>query len=250
MKEVVVIPTFSRPEFLALALRSIDESYNPPDDIRIFADFGANLPEIEYVRDIYYPIAEIFHAKPHVKLPGGCWNILTSIKMGFETGADLVYLVEEDVMVRPHFFDWHREQHDGSLLASCGRKDARFYPLYPGAYTNPGSCLSKALGDVLSPHICEDYFRDLKGYLMRHFEPNDAWSTLDDGLIRRVIVKMGQTCQYPNFLGGVCAHQGIRGYRQFDIYKNEGGIKERIAELERLLASIRPGDRYALDFEV
>lgn len=148
-------------------------------------------------------------------------------------------------MVYPHFFDWHWSQ---DADASCGRLSSfNELPYGRNQYTNPGSCLRRRVLEALDPHINDDYFMRLGDYLNEHFEPAEEWSKLDDGLIRRVLRQIGGKTVYPD--RPVCAHQGWRGYRRFDIYRNEGNIEERIAGLERLMATIKPGDRYAKDFE-
>src|SRR5882762_2166027 len=68
---VVCIPTFRRTEMLALCLERISAAKDAPDDIRIFLDhsFPERLVEVEFVRDLYCPRAQIFHAKPHILCP-------------------------------------------------------------------------------------------------------------------------------------------------------------------------------------
>ncbi len=232
---------------LALTLQRLERASTLGNlDVRIFADTDSNLEEIEWVRDEYFPDAFIFHAKSHILAPSGCWNILNSIKQGYEAGAENVFLIEEDVMVYPGFFEWHLAQTD--CLASCGRKDPRFYPKHPNVYTNPGACLRRPLLQQLIPHVNLDYFTRLREYLDEHFGLWDEITHLDDGLIRRVVRQMGGRAVYPDT--PVCAHQGFRAYNNLDIYMNkEGRIQERIAGLRKIISSIRPGDRYVPDFE-
>lgn len=230
---------------LALTLERLSQANQRPADVRIYADTHANLEEVRFVRDTYLPEANLFHQPPHITTPSGCWNILDSIKKGFETGAEFVFLIEEDIAVYPDFFNWHWSQTD--CLASCGRKDRHHFPLYGPLYTNPGSCLRRPLLERLVPHINDDYFSRLHEYLDEHFGTWDTQSNLDDGLIRRVIRQMDGRAVYPDT--PVCAHQGFRFYNKLDLYMNEGTIQERIAGLRKMIASIKPGDRYAADFE-
>lgn len=232
---------------LALALQKLQNSNRPENlDVRIFADVQADLESVEYVRDLWYPEALIFQANPHVSTPSGCWNILNAIKSGYRTGADYIFLIEEDVLIKPDYFSWHLSQTD--CLASCGRKDRHHYPRYGPLYTNPGSRLTHRLVEQLIPHINDDYFARLREYLDEHFEPWDTQSVLDDGLIRRVIRKMGGQAVYPD--SPVCTHIGWRFYGKLDIYQNnEVGIENRIVRLKELMQTIKPGDRYASDFE-
>lgn len=246
MSSIVVIPTCKRPETLALCLLRLSDSPGCPE-VHIYADTAANIDEIEYVRDEYFPTATIFHAKPHIAAPSGCWNILNSIKDGSRY-ADNVYLVEEDVMVYPSFFRWHQAQ---TAAASCGRR-MLIHPEFP-YYTNPGSCLRRPLLDALAPHICDEYFLDTAAYSAAYFPPAPWTSTLDDGLIRRVIVQAGLSWIIPD--RAVCAHQGFRGYDVLDIFKNDGAdVEERIGRFLEICELIQtsPDPRfkmYGADFE-
>lgn len=252
-KSVVMIPTYNRPEFLALTLEQLDRAVDAPDDIRICLDTSpeSRVLEIEHIRDKFLPRAILLHARPHTYAPSGTYNILHSIRQGYETGADLIFMLEEDVLIRPDkFFPWHYSQMTtGEYLASCGRKDRGHYPVYGALYTNPGSCLSRALCAEIIPHINDDYFTNLREYLDRALPPNwDEQSNLDDGLIRRVIRKMGGKVAYPE--KGVCVHQGWGLYNKIDIYMNEEtDVQKRIARLREIISTLKPGDRYAKDFE-
>src|ERR1700677_4389991 len=115
LDSVVCIPTLHRPEFLALCLEKIAQTWEAENlDVRIFLDWGipARLADVEYCRDTYLPTAQIYQANPHQKVLSGTWNILRALKDGYETGAHRVFLIEEDVMVRPQFFHWHKTTHE------------------------------------------------------------------------------------------------------------------------------------------
>ena len=254
MYSVVCMPVCRRPEFLALALEKLDLAAPAGQDVRIFADTSADLNSIEFVRDRYFPTAMIFQARPHPSAPSGTWNILNAIAQGYHAGADLIYHVEEDVLVRSNFFAFHEDQHslfanrESRILATCGRQVPYFIKNFGDYYSNPGSCLSRRLVEALIPHLCEAYYADPEGYLNQHFEPWPEMSKLDDGLIRRVIRKLGGRVVSAD--PGVCAHQGFRAYDKLDIYRNhETTIENRISRLREILVGVRPGDRYARDFE-
>jgi len=256
VKEVIVMPTCKRPEFLALALEKLSAApkEHPSDlDVYIYADTSADISSVEFVRDRYFPEATVYQWANHPAAPSGTWNILNAIKGGYDTGADLVYLVEEDVMVRPEFFDWHRSihdagAHDGTVLATCGRVEPRLQKLFGDVYTNPGSALTRTLIKELIPHMNDSYYSDPAGYVLQHFEPWLGMSILDDGLIRRVIKKMGGRSLTAT--EGVAVHQGFHFYNQLDRYMNfEGDIEHKIARLREIIAGIVPGERYATDFE-
>jgi len=248
-KTVVVMPTLKRPEFLALALLNLSQNPNSQQlDVRIFLDYtkdAQRIDEVAYVRDTYFPTADIFFANPHVDAPSGCWNILNALKQGYETGADLIFLVEEDVMVRPWFIGWHTLAHQqGDYFATCGRLRKEHSSAY---YTNPGSCIRRDKLSLVIPHICDAYFADRRYYLDSVFGSMDEASDLDDGLIRRVIRQQNAQVLYPDEPS--CSHAGFHFFGRFQEFKTEGTIQERICQLKELFLRIKPTDRYTKDFE-
>ncbi len=251
MKSVVVIPTAKRPEYLALALEYLSLVPDCPPII-ISADYvDAKLREdIRYVHMMYAPLASTIVYHPEHPCLEAKWNILQALKLGYETGAKRVFLVEEDVMVYPYWKEAHDRVLDtGRFVASCGRLRPNTKKYYGKMYTNPGSCLSRELLDRVIPHINDEYFKDSGAYCEKHFgQRGFGGSSLDDGVIRACIQQMGGKVAYPEH--PLCAHQGFQGYKLgFDIYQNRGTINEKIAGLRRLLATVKPSDRYCPDFE-
>jgi hypothetical protein len=201
-------------------------------EVHIYADAvsESRLREIEVVRDLYFPEAFLFRAKPHVEVPSGSWNILNSLKHAARY-ADSVYLVEEDVVVYPNFFEWHESQDDD---VSCGRIDLYTFRRR-NQYTNPGSFLRRAALNALIPHINDDYYADQQGYCEKNLGADHGF--LDDGLIRRVIDKNQLRVKLAD--PAVCSHIGFRMYNHAAPYMNEGTtIQEKIVELDRILALV------------
>jgi hypothetical protein len=247
---VVVMPTAHRPEVLAWSLQRLARAKNVPS-VKIYLDrVGLHrLDEVEYVRDRYYPLADIHYAAEHPACTSGTWNILNSMKAGYDTGAEHVFIVEEDVMMTPNFMERHQQVFDsGDYLATCGRRIPAFFERYGDLYTNPGSCLTRELLSHVIPHINDRYFQDTGGYIRKTFGHEPFNSSLDDGLIRMVVRELGGKCGYPDT--PICAHQGFTWYDEIDIYSNhEGTLQERIDKFGVIAATTKPTDRYAGDFE-
>jgi hypothetical protein len=246
---VCVIPTLKRPEFLALCLEKLSLTPEIENiDVRIYLDWApeGRLAEVEYVRDTYLPTAEIFQAHTHVIAPSGTWNILYALKSGWETGAEFIYMVEEDVMVRPELFQKHRElQASGDYFVTCGRRCGHM-PL--DFYSNPGSCYRREKFAHVIPHINMQYFANLAGYTNEHFPHMDDVGILDDGLIRRVMRSINgkAICADPP----IAIHQGFHYYNRLEPWLNrEGTIQERIQKLREMLPTVDPKGRYSRDFE-
>ena len=239
---VVVMPTLRRTELLALSLEALSLTRRDSDlDVRIFLDHtneprldATRLSETEFVRDRYFPTAEIFHANNHVLTPGGCWNILQSLKAGYETGAEHIFFCEEDVLVTPDFFERHLElQASGDYFVTSGRKLAYFDDTF---YSNPGTCYRREKLAHVIPHICDQYFVNPKAYLEQKFPNMDDAGLLDDGMVRRVMRSVGgkAKCAVPR----IASHVGFHYYGKMQPYKNEGRLEDRIAWIREFLSDI------------
>jgi hypothetical protein len=253
-KECVVMPTKNRPEMLALALQHLDRTGRKNLDVRIFLDathpFNTEdrTQDVEYVRDEYYPDAMIFRAGPHVEVPSGMWNILNALKQGYQSGADRIYLIEEDVCVDKDYFDWHDEAQRNTaylgVLASCGRYHMPGY----NKYTNPGSCFKRDMLNLVVPHINDEMFADRRAYYEKQWGVMDEVSDLDDGMIRRIAKFYGLQVRYPET--PKCSHIGFRAYNHYDGWDNTGGsIQYRIARLRHMLSTTDRNNRFTRDFE-
>lgn len=218
-------------------------------DIRIFVDTCSDerLEDVEFVRDTYLPTAQIYRANRHIQVLSGTYNILMSLKSGWETGADYVCLVEEDIFVRPEFFKKHIEMHESEdLFVSCGRRCGKM-PL--DFFSNPGSMYKRDKLALIIPHINDEYFSDPVRYLKKHFPSMDGLDRpLDDGLIRKVIRSVDGKVRSAE--PRICSHVGFRYYNRLDPYMNTGKtIQEKIQKLRELLPMVRKSDQYAGDFE-
>lgn len=234
---------------MALALERIARAVDAPTNVCIFQDTSSEerIREVEYVRDTFYPTAFISHAKSHVSVPSGMFNILRALKGGYESGADFCFLIEEDILIKPsEFFPWHYQaQASGDYLATCGRKLPRL-PSY-SRYTNPGSCFKHDKLGLIVPHINEELFRDRVTYYNNKFGRMEELSQLDDGLIRRIAKAGGHEVLYPET--AKCAHIGFMAYNRYDGWLNLGPIEQRIAGLRKMLPKVSPDGRYTKDFE-
>lgn len=245
---VVCIPTLKRTEMLALTLEKLSQTPEADRlDVRIFLDHcpDIKLEETEFVRDEYFPQADIFRAQTHVIAPSGTWNILQSLKNGYESGAKFVFLVEEDVLVRPEFFQRHYEmQESGDYFVTCGRRCGHM-PL--DFYSNPGSCYKREKLGLVVPHIRMEYFANLSGYVEKYFPRMDDLGVLDDGLIRRIMKSAGgkALCAEPR----ICSHVGFHYYGRLQPWIVSGTIQERVEQLRKMLPTVDPMGRYSRDFE-
>lgn len=244
LRSVVVMPTANRPELCALALESLGKAQGCPKILLNVDDVSDKLKEeFRYVHRHYAPPqTSLVYRAPHIRVTSGCWNILMSIKDGYDTGAEWVFLVEEDVLVMRDFFTRHWEEMDKGAVVSCGRFCRLFGPRYPTIYTNPGSCLSRTFLEALVPHINDDFFRDTGGYMDRlQVPPVPGIHGLDDGLIRRV---MWLNCWHPvqpPVDKPLCAHIGchaIENRYDFVGFNADAPVLERAEQLRNFLKTV------------
>ncbi len=260
-KSIVVMPAAHRPEFAALALERLGKANHCPK-IHLNVDSGIS-PKLQddfnYVWMHYAPEqCTIRWRSEHIHVTSGCWNILESIRDGYNTGAEYVFLVEEDVMMFPDAFEHHWERIGAGAIASCGRRCPMFYPRAPGIYTNPGSCLSRKLLDALIPHINDDFYKATAPYMDRVLGPVQGIHGLDDGLIRRVIWKNGWSnlVAYPMMEDPKCAHTGFQAYENhYDFCTRDDSqpIQWQIDNLRKLFKTLDrngPKARWMKDFDV
>jgi hypothetical protein len=235
---------------LALTLEKISRSKDAPRDVRIFLDWGVNgrLAEVEYVRDTYLPTADIFEAQPHIKVLSGTYNILNSLKAGWETGKEFIFLIEEDILVSKCFFEWHWAAHESdNYFVTCGR---RHFHMPSDFYSNPGTCYRHKSFAHVVPHITEKYFQGTEKYVDSVFpQYRGQDGSLDDGLIRKVqrSVAGKVKCAEPR----VCAHVGFHHYQRLNGYVNDGKtMQEKIDKLREILSRVDPKNRHTSDFEI
>ena len=253
---VTVMPVALRPEFAALSLECLSKThYQVP--IHIFVDDvdGKLKEEFNYVFAHHAPPQTTIHWQgPHVQCTSGCFNILDSLKQGREMGYSYVALVEEDVLVRPNFFEYHWDALSDGSVVSCGRKYLPFWERCPNFYTNPGSMLTGKLVDAIIPHINADFFAATGPYMENVIGHVEGIHGLDDGLIRRVMWKNGWKAKHQEEPG--CSHVGFMAYEnRYDFCKvdHTAHISDRIANLRHLFLTLDPVNgphaRYIKDLE-
>lgn len=253
----VVMPTAHRPEFCALALEQLAKASHCPQVYVFVDDVSEKLKEeFRYVAALH-PEAVFTYRQPHMPVWSGCWNIATSIKDGYDMGSDVVFLVEEDILVFPDYFDYHfKTMENSAVKVSCGRSCRLFNSRYPDMYTNPGSCFTREFLDELVPHINNEFFSDMAAYFNKHlpFPPRPGLHGADDGLIRRVLLRNDWTPAFPPINQPRCAHIGCMAIEnRFDfVGVVDGDVSVRIEAMRNFLKTVDrngPKEKYVRDLD-
>jgi hypothetical protein len=131
MPDLVIVPTFDRPEFLWLCLENLNEIFegtgNTPH-IWVCEDVHADKPksfttEMEMLavhREWQMKLGYKYYAtKPHTTY-GNSYNVLNALQTASGNSYRYVYLIEDDVLVTSDFFAWNEAVHHRfTPWASC-----------------------------------------------------------------------------------------------------------------------------------
>jgi hypothetical protein len=253
LKEAIIVPTYKRPEFLYCCLRRI-RAIEKEAEIFVFPDRGSMFDEdlkTVMLTPEFQPIT-LCWVPPH-NYHGNSYNVLEAMRAVWNMQKhELIYYIEDDVMIHADFFDWHRFQHEDEpdIFASMAWVFNRYAPLTDDALFQPwyyaiGTCFHwKNLAKVVQ-HATPLYYDDMRGYIEKAFPKSKLNSPFgiehfeQDGLIQRVLdLDRSQTVS-----SGItkCDHLGVIGYnrgwsRAESFYENCTTLKDRILRIEELIA--------------
>jgi hypothetical protein len=234
MPDVVIIPTYDRPEMLWLCLEYLAKSPQSSEvQIRVYVDahIGHSRPnkeEIEMVLGKFPQLSlQVGYRVAH-QFPGNSYNLLMAYKDAFETEAEFVFLIEDDVLISPTFFVWHWTQHAiQALSCSIGVQNPGH-----GAYASLGVCFRRTVLKLLMPHCRAGYFQNVRLYCRSVFPPS-PFDCEQDGLIARVL--RGHQVQWAD--DPVAQHVGWYGYHRPRSIRPEGTLIERYEQVKTALSN-------------
>jgi hypothetical protein len=219
MRELILVPTYKRKWLLFSCLERI-RTYCGKAEIIVFSDRAS-----EEGKDA----AEMFKAAwiqmPEHDYYGNSYSTMEAYRFAYNMGADLVYLIEDDVMVHPDFFDWHREMHREfpEIFAAMGWVFNQHAPIDKGEMFQPwfysiGVSFSREMLKLIVEHASPLYYGDMHKYIRERFKSsplNDPFNIMhveQDGLIQRILDQnKSQTVS-----SGIahCSHIGMGGYNR------------------------------------
>lgn len=228
MKEIVIVPAWRRPAFLLAALNRLAAADDGAPEYWICLDRGHS-DDVAAVADEF---RGVLPGRVRIGLRdhgyrGNSYNVLTSFRNAVDEGADLVHLVEEDILVGADYFDFHRRAHelapDAFSVSACRNQ---YYPLgeqppydetaiyLHRSYQSIGVSLKAARLRQVMGHAHPAYFYNQVGYCKRAFprskiNPSHAEQ---DGLIHRIIEKQGSATAYASVPRAY--HVGFTGYHR------------------------------------
>jgi hypothetical protein len=259
VKDIVLLPTYFRPEYLQICLEHLSKADGICDkqvcilqDMHVEDTPQRRKNETEWTQTVLNNWMKLgmdikfMPMMPHCS--GGNSRVtLNGYLSAFKTQANFVYLIEDDVFVTPDFFRWHEAVlNDGDYFCSVGyscsykNRDiekitdpsayytARWYGSYGVAWKR------EALSRIIL-HAKEDFYSNMKGYILRTL-PNTPLGdifTEQDGLIERVLWKSGKKAVFP--YASRAFHLGFWGYHRSGP-RPTGFLEEKLEGLRKLLA--------------
>lgn len=238
MKEVCIVPTFSRSDMLWVCLEAI-RAAEPNIDLHCFPDRGTDESKV----------CEQFDAIHHLTIQhsysGNSFNMLGALKWAHGQKYDRVFVVEDDAIVDSTFFSWCRENLDKrpDVFAACGWQYSPDAKVSDGPdllmpwYLSVCACLPRKSVASIIQHARPEYYSDMGGYLDRTY-PNSyrrgSQHFEQDGLALRVCESESKRCVWPR--RPRATHVGFTGYHMGE-HSLEGTLEERVAVLKLALKS-------------
>lgn len=263
MRDIVVVPVFQRPELLALALEAVTKADHADEHFYVFRlDRGHDPDNVSVISRFPFDhkIVEV-HAHGYA---GDAFNTLMGYQQGLNegkrTGAGLVYLLQEDVIVARDFFAFHREVQRRYLpFVAASFYIQKWVPTQPPPRTDAAflsrrfhpyglSWRPENLGPILK-HATPEYLADQRGYVERTF-PNSAIGHglgEQDWLIDNVMQLLREKCLVPS-----CPRAYDAGYYsdRREAWRPRGALWQRVEETRALLADRARLEKVTGDYPV
>jgi hypothetical protein len=227
----VLIPCFRRPEFLQATIDRIHEATGAAQYQYIFRlDQGFDPMCEKVISTFQFPHQVTYTPRTSYTITKQSYSVLTGLQMAART-SELVFLIEEDVLIGRDFFQWHEHIHaHQELFSSHANKNINStsregqwddYYLTTGDYGSIGTCIPSAvINKHINPHINPNYFRQPWHYIKAKFPTSTLGTSFveQDGLIRRIQPTTDLQQAYPCtfelddlLYGPRCYHAGFYG---------------------------------------
>ncbi len=264
MHDIVLIPTFRRPEYLTLCLEHIAAALPLADgwkQIIVMHDMHGRYAEpVDASRRVVESFKEKLQIEFHVRAPhnyyGNSYNCLELYRQALDQpGVRLIYLIEDDVLVTPYFFAWHEAVQDRSnYFATVGWtcfRNTNFkrsdnpcgYIETNKDYASIGVCWRPEKLATFVAHATPEYYDNSAAYLQRTFPSSQygAGWTEQDGIITRMLEEANNRwVAWPS--RSRCFHVGVSGFHraaghQFKGLNARRDLDECVEELRAALLS-------------
>lgn len=253
--DLAFIPAWKRPDFLLATLQCLLRADRPWVHYRIQVDRGHDPAVLKVARRFQDRMPERVEVRTlaHV-YRGNSYNVLSGYLEAVREGWHLIHLIEEDVLVGPDWFDFHRRAHAlapeafsvfgcawrniGTLDGTPPSQDEDAAYLLP-AYLAPGSSFTAPALTEAMGFFTRDFWNNPRKFLAETFPhstmSSDTW-TEQDGFFMRIREILDRPSVFPCVPRG--HHAGFVGYNRpgpsFDLPLEEAAEKIRSLSTEEL----------------
>lgn len=263
MRDLVLIPTFARPEYLALCLEYLAKADGGAEKhVWISHDRHMNdqpgvLKELALSRGVAESFEKSFARlqfevrQPHSFI-GNPSNFLELYKAAYnQQDVRFVYLVEDDVIVNADFFRWHEAvQSLNDYFCTVGWHCVRNAEVKPSTdplgyiestrdFSSIGVCWRRERLEPFVAHAKQDFYRNMAAYLGKAFPgnliPAGQW-TEQAGVVTRLLHETrDRWVAWP--VSRRCSHVGVSGYHRPNGHRFAGEIQQRIEHLRAAITT-------------
>lgn len=229
--EMVIVPLHRRPAFALACLTRLYMAAARDKSLQFYLSIdAAPHPEVvagaeEFGRRVGPLRVEIMKRKRSYR--GNSYNVLSAYAETFDSGAELIHLVEEDVLIGKDYFDYHRQVREinPDVFSVCACRN-QFWPLDAGppdeedafyvqsCYQSIGVSFTPDRLSHVVPHATTAFYTNAATYVRRHFPTSKLGGSYmeQDGLIYRIIETGGHVSAFPCVPRAY--HAGFTGYNR------------------------------------
>jgi len=258
MTDIVVVCAWRRPELLALTLQSLRAARLADEHHALYRFDEGHDPENIRVVGMTSPWDKLKIVREAVRYaPTDTYNTMEAYKQAVEMAGDpnaLIYMMQEDIIVRPDFFEFHRAAHS-CITVGQPRSCVSAIPIWKwvsippsreewfGAFTNDHYhpwAVSWRVQDVIDfilPHANESYYKEQQGYVRRIFPDSKIGHGMgeQDWLIDNIMHKYGLQCVLPGLPRAY--HVGWWSDRREAWHPRDAKLEDRIAACRVILSN-------------
>lgn len=227
MREIVIVPAWRRPAFLAATLRRLEIADEGSQEFWVAIDRRPDVRVTDVASAFRHRVGanrvRVIHREHRYR--GNSYNVLRSYAEAVRSGADLIHLVEEDVFVAGDYFAFHRAAHalDPNAFAVSAARNQNYAgdpePDPTALYRDRQyqsvavSFRPERLLSVLK-HVGSMYYSNPVAYCQRTFHGTKIphGNAEQDGLINRVVERAGAHVTYGAHPRAY--HAGFIGYHR------------------------------------
>lgn len=252
MKNIVLIPCWQRPEFLSICLEQIVKADGAEKYTYVFlVDRGFNPENITVINKFPFEKGVQLRKETVPGIGRQSMNLLEGYRFAASQDCNLVFMIEEDIMIANDFFTWHEAvQKKESNFCSIATENnntkhestgnlSEYYIGSERDYQSLGVCFNReVLNKYVVPHANYAFYKNPRAYVSQKF-PTSVMGTQyceQDGLIRRI---RETECNLPVIFPDVprAYHAGFYGYNRPSKKVPKGSLASRIAQLKEIIFS-------------